>query len=91
MKLHLVNDEKIINRTIDAFEEVFPGENLFVVTNRTSSFKWVRKETNVLSRTEFFARKDEFSFSEVYIHLLSIGLYGGWICIISCWSPKVSV
>ena len=71
MKLHLVNDEKIINRTIDAFEEVFPGENLFVVTNRTSSFKWVRKETNVLSRTEFFARKDEFSFSEVYIHLLN--------------------
>ena len=71
MKLHLGNDEKIINRTIDAFEEVFPGENLFVVTNRTSSFKWVRKETNVLSRTEFFARKDEFSFSEVYIHLLN--------------------
>ena len=71
MKLHLVNDEKIINRTIDAFEEVFPGENLFVVTNRTSSFRWVRKEPNVLSRTEFFARKDEFSFSEVYIHLLN--------------------
>ena len=34
MKLHLVNDEKIINRTIGEFEAVFPGENLWVVTNQ---------------------------------------------------------
>ena len=53
MKLHLVNDEKIINRTIDIFEEVFPGENLFVVTNRMGAFKWVSKRNNVLSRREF--------------------------------------
>lgn len=71
MKLHLVNDEKIINRTIDAFEEIFPGENLFVVTNRTSSFKWVRKGENILSRTEFLERNCEFTFSELYIHLLN--------------------
>lgn len=73
MKLHLVNDEKIINRTIDVFEEVFPGENLFVVTNRTSSFKWVKKGKNVLSRTEFQERqkKNALSVSEVYIHLLN--------------------
>ena len=72
MKLHLVNDEKIINRTIDAFEEVFPGENLFVVTNRTSSFKWVRKETNVLFADRIFLpARMSFSFSEVYIHLLN--------------------
>lgn len=71
MKLHLVNDEKIINRTIDVFEEVFPGENLFVVTNRTSSFKWVKKGKNVLSRTEFQKQKNNYSFSELYIHLLN--------------------
>lgn len=71
MKLHLVNDEKIINRTIDVFEEVFPGENLFVVTNRTSSFKWVRKGQNVLSRTEFLQHRHEYLFSEIYIHLLN--------------------
>lgn len=71
MKIHLVNDEKIINRTIDVFEEVFPGENLFVVTNRTSSFKWVRKGKNVLSRTEFLRQKDKYPFSELYIHLLN--------------------
>lgn len=71
MKLHLVNDEKIINRTIDVFEEVFPGENLFVVTNKTSSFKWVRKGINILSRTEFAKRREDFKFTEVYIHLLN--------------------
>lgn len=71
MKLHLVNDEKIINRTIDVFEEVFPGENLFVVTNRTSSFQWVKKGSNVLSRTEFLKRKGEISVSSIYIHLLN--------------------
>ena len=71
MKLHLVNDEKIINRTIEVFEEVFPGENLFVVTNKTASFKWVRKGKNVISRTEFQRQKGDFSFSELYIHLLN--------------------
>lgn len=71
MKLHLVNDEKIINRTIDVFEEVFPGENIFVVTNQTSSFKWVKKRPNVLSRTEFQRQKHAISVSEIYIHLLN--------------------
>lgn len=71
MKLHLVNDEKIINRTIDVFEEVFPGENLFVVTNCASSFKWVKKRTNVLSRGEFLKRKGDISISSIYIHLLN--------------------
>ena len=71
MKLHLVNDEKIINRTIDIFEEVFPGENLFVVTNRTGAFKWVNKRYNVLSRSEFQKSKSDYTFSELYIHLLN--------------------
>lgn len=71
MKLHLVNDEKIINRTIDIFEEVFPGENLFVVTNRTGAFKWVNKRNNVLSRSEFQKCKLDYTFSELYIHLLN--------------------
>lgn len=71
MKLHLVNDEKIINRTIDIFEEVFPGDNLFVVTNRTGTFKWVDKRKNVLSRSEYWERREEYVFSELYIHLLN--------------------
>lgn len=71
MKLHLVNDEKIINRTIDIFEEVFPGENIFVVTNRTGAFKWVTKRDNVFSRTEFQKRSSDYAFTELYIHLLN--------------------
>lgn len=71
MRLHLVNDEKIINRTISVFEDVFPGENLFVVANKKSSFKWVKKRENVLSRSEFSQLKKKFTFSEVYIHLLN--------------------
>lgn len=34
MILHLANDEKIICRTVEIFEEVFPFGNLWVVTNR---------------------------------------------------------
>ncbi len=71
MILHLVNDEKIINRTIEVFEEAFPGNNLFVVTNKTSSFKYVTPANNVISRTEFYKRKDEFSFDKIFIHLLN--------------------
>lgn len=35
MILHLANDEKIIGRTIEIFEEVFPFSNLWVITNRS--------------------------------------------------------
>ena len=34
MILHLANDEKIIGRTVEIFEEVFPFSNLWVITNR---------------------------------------------------------
>lgn len=71
MKLHLFNDEKIINRTIDMFDEVFPGENLFVVANKMTHFKWVKRKENVLSRTEFLKQKESYSFKEVYIHSLN--------------------
>lgn len=35
MILHLANDEKIIGRTIEIFEEVYPFGNLWVITNRS--------------------------------------------------------
>ena len=53
MKLHLVNDEKIINRTIDEFEQIYPGQNLWVVTNRARDFKIIDKRDNVIGRCEF--------------------------------------
>lgn len=36
MKLHLVRNEKIINRCINNFEQVFPGNNKFIVINPSS-------------------------------------------------------
>jgi len=71
MKLHLFNDEKIVNRTIDMFEEVFPGENLFVVANKRGNFKWVKRRDCVLSRTEFLKQKRDCPFNEIYIHSLN--------------------
>ena len=71
MKLHLVNDEKIINRTIDEFEEVFPGENLWVVTNRRKDFKLVKARTNVIGRDAFCKRHATAHYDEIYIHLLN--------------------
>lgn len=71
MILHLVNDEKVINRTIDLFENAFPGENLFVVFSRRKDYKYVRKGKNVLSTGEFMVRKNQLSVNSILIHLLN--------------------
>ena len=47
MILHLVHDEKIINRTIAIFEEVNPIKNIFVVFTR-HQLKYVNKQDNVI-------------------------------------------
>ncbi len=46
MILHLANDEKIIGRTVEIFEEVFPFGNLWVITNRAH-----KKELSVIQPT----------------------------------------
>ena len=71
MTLHFVNDEKIINRTIDMFEYALPKEHLWVVANRRSGFKIVQKRDNVIGRDEFLQRKGELKISSVFIHLLN--------------------
>lgn len=71
MKLHLVNDEKIINRTIDMFEHVFPGDNLFVVDTKGSDFKWVGKRDCVISRREFSENYHGEIYEAIYIHYLN--------------------
>lgn len=71
MKLHLVNDEKIINRTIGEFEAVFPGENLWVVTNRRRGFMLVEKRDCVVGREEFLRSHASRRYDEIYIHLLN--------------------
>lgn len=71
MKLHLVNDEKIINRTIDMFEQVFPGDNLWVVDTKKSEFKWVERREGVISTREFYENYKDGSFDAIYIHYLN--------------------
>lgn len=70
MILHLVHDEKIINRTIDVFETVFPGENLFVVFTR-KKFKFVRNGDNVISFLDFERVRKDCDITSIIIHYMN--------------------
>ena len=70
MILHLVHDEKIINRTIDIFEKVAPDENLFVVFTR-HELKFVKPHKNVITFKEYKNYKGVKEFSSVIIHYLN--------------------
>jgi hypothetical protein len=69
MILHLVHDEKIINRTIDIFEEASPDDNLFVVFTRKKRTRFVERRDCVVLYSEF--RRNDYSFSAVIIHYLN--------------------
>lgn len=70
MILHLVHDEKIINRTIDIFEGVAPGKNLFVVFTR-HELKFVKHHKCVITFKEYQNYKESKKFSSVIIHYLN--------------------
>ena len=70
MILHLVHDEKIINRTIDIFEEVALGQNLFVVFTR-HELKFVKPHKSVITFKEYENYKGAKKFSSVIIHYLN--------------------
>lgn len=73
MILHLVHDEKIINRLMSSFEEALPNKNLFVCfTNKP--LKYVEKRENVLIYNRK-AQIDAKIFADVncvLIHYLSL-------------------
>lgn len=71
MNLHIVNDEKIINRTIDVFDECLQGQNVYVVMKTKRPFRWVTERDNVLTPSELLERSGEYSFDKVFIHLLN--------------------
>ena len=62
MILHLVNDEKIINRTVRLFESAAPGKHLFVVFASSKRFKYVTPSASVISKADFFKRLKEAGF-----------------------------
>ena len=70
MILHLVHDEKIINRTIDLFETVFPGENLFIVFTR-KKFKFVKEGKNIFPYQDFEKKKGDFKVTSIIIHYMN--------------------
>lgn len=70
MILHLVHDEKIINRTIDIFEEVAPKQNLFVVFTR-HQLKHIKPQQNVIFFKDFGQKYKAETFSSVIIHFLN--------------------
>lgn len=48
MILHLFNDQKVVNRSIELFEEALPGQNIFVVFAVYGDLKYVHEAENVL-------------------------------------------
>ena len=70
MILHLVHDEKIINRTIAIFEEVNPHQNIFVVFTR-HQLKYVNKQDNVILFKDFEKKYSSKDFSSVIVHFLN--------------------
>ena len=73
MILHLVHDEKIINRLISSFEEALPQKNLFVCfTNKP--LKYVEERDNVLiyNKTVQFDTNIFANVNHVLIHYLSL-------------------
>ncbi|MBP1613227.1 MAG: hypothetical protein H6Q13_675 [Bacteroidetes bacterium] len=70
MILHLVNDEKIINRTIDIFEVAFPGENLFIVF-RKGNISMVRSGINIIPYRKFDVEKYKEQATSIIIHLMT--------------------
>ena len=80
MRLHLLPDEKIINRTIDLFEEVYPGENKYIILLWGNSLtgKFVEKKNdNVFflhyGNKSFWKIVGEINdYDSVIIHYLSV-------------------
>lgn len=78
MKLHLLPDEKIIDRTIETFEHVFPGDNRYIVISNTGNFKHVHIEkknvypVRTVQSNDFWRIVGEVeSYSSIIIHYLT--------------------
>lgn len=78
MILHLINDEKIVNRTIESYEAVLNNENVFIVFCNKSSGNFVSKFVHSRNNVIFYDEKsdkierDFSNFNKILIHLLDI-------------------
>lgn len=58
MRLHIAYDEKVINRCVDSFEKVFPGENKYII------LIWGDKEQRYVKQRDnlYFVKYDTVEF-----------------------------
>lgn len=70
MILHLVSDEKIINRTISLYEKVFPGENYFVVFTKYN-FNYVTQKENVIPYLEYSKVASKIKPTAIIMHFMT--------------------
>lgn len=77
MRLHVLPDEKIVNRTIDIFEHVFPGENKYVIISITGKRRYVQEDTENVMLTTYDTEKfwqyvgDVSEYQSIIIHLMT--------------------
>lgn len=77
MRLHILPDEKIINRTIETFETVFPGENKFVIISSTGTRRYVKEDTDTVILTTYDTDKfwesvgDVKQYQSIIVHLMT--------------------
>lgn len=78
MRLHIMDDEKVIDRTIDYFEAVFPHENKYVVLlpQKVEKLKYIKNTRRVeickyKSKEWFNVVKSINEYSEVIVHYLN--------------------
>lgn len=77
MRLHILPDQKIVNRTIETFEHVFPNDNKYIILSSTGNSRYVDVNAkNVYSLTidsnELWNIVGDVSqYSSVVIHCLT--------------------
>lgn len=82
INIHLANDEKFINSSLDLFEEKFPKSNIMLINNNSGENKYIKKKLNVINVNfnDVEASTDKIiEFSEghisinIFIHFLDYG------------------
>ena len=77
MRLHILPDEKIINRTIETFEHVFPGENKYIIISSSRERKYVQEDTDNIILTTYDTEKfwqavgDLSAYQSIIVHLMT--------------------
>lgn len=72
MILHLVNDEKVINRCIDIFDRALPEQNIYLCFASKSNLKYIETRSNLYFKNDNLRNIPELNnkVNQVIIHYL---------------------